>query len=80
MFYRLGLGIVLLLLTLLDIGPFWKNEDQESSVAPIFKLVDSPAYLPIFFLVALSAALVDFVRRFISCVVRADETDFEQHS
>lgn len=61
MFYRLGLGIVLLLLTLLDIGPFWKDADQKTPAAPIFKLIDGTVYLPVLFLLAMSAALVDFV-------------------
>lgn len=61
MFYRFGLGIVLLLLTLLDIGPFWNNADQTGPAAPIFKLMDSTVYLPLLFLIALSAAILDFV-------------------
>lgn len=66
MFYRIGLGTALLLLTLLDIGPFWsfKEQEQVGPVAPIYRLIDSSAYLPFLFLVTLTAALVDFVSWF----------------
>lgn len=63
MFYRLGLGIVLLLLTLLDIGPFWKTADQSDQSAPIYQLVNQDWYLPILFLITSTAAMVDFVSR-----------------
>lgn len=66
MFYRLGLGIALLLLTLLDIGPFWTDTDQLTPAAPIFHLANGPTYLPMIFLITLSAALVDFVRTILA--------------
>lgn len=61
MFYRLGLGIVLLFLTLLSIGPFWNNIEQTGKASPMFRLIDSTAYLPLLFLITMTAALVDFV-------------------
>lgn len=60
-FYRFGLGIALLFLTLLDIGPFWRDADQTTTAAPIYQLLNNAAYLPVLFLVALSAAMLDFV-------------------
>lgn len=61
MFYRLGLGILLLLLTMLNIGPFWSDEEQTTPASPMFHLLDSSVYLPLLFLITVSAALVDFV-------------------
>lgn len=61
MCYRFGLGVVLLLLTLLNIGPFWKDADQTTPASPMFHLLDGTVYLPLLFLITLSAALLDFV-------------------
>jgi hypothetical protein len=61
MFYRFALGIVLLLLSLLDIGPFWNNSDQTGPAAPIYFLLNGTLFLPILFLMSLSACILDFV-------------------
>jgi len=64
MFYRFGLGIVLLLLTMLNIGPFWTDQEQETPASPMFHLLDGTVYLPLLFLITVSAAVVDFVSLF----------------
>lgn len=60
-FYRLALGVVLLALTLLNIGPFWTDQEQKSPASPMFRLLNESYYLPLLFIIALTAALVDFV-------------------
>lgn len=79
MFYRFGLGVVLLLLTLLDIGPFWKTAEQTDPAAPIYHLVNGTVFLPILFLVALSAGVLDFVSGRVTPSVERD-TDFSGYS
>ena len=63
MYYRLMLGVVLLALTLLNIGPFWTDQEQTTPASPMFRLLDEPYYLPLLFLISLTAALVDFVSK-----------------
>jgi hypothetical protein len=61
MFYRVGLGVVLFFLSLLDIGPFWDNSDQDGPAAPIYRLLNGTTFLPTLFLISLTACIVDFV-------------------
>lgn len=61
MFYRFGLGVILLFLTLLNIGPFWTDADQTTPASPMFRLLNGTVYLPLLMLITLTAAVLDFV-------------------
>lgn len=61
--YKFGLGTVLLLLSLLNIGPFFSIDGlfDEAHSAPMYDWIFSVMYQPSLFLAAATSALLDFV-------------------
>jgi hypothetical protein len=64
--YRFLLGIILLSLSLLNIGPFYKTSELEGKAAPMYTLMNGVIFLPILFAISTSACILDFVRSGLS--------------